>query len=97
MQELHQHNSQKSLADTLSLSVGKTNYILKALSQKGFIKIENFLNSDSKMKYKYLLTKKGLNEKIILTESFIQRKKNEYDELIAQLEIDKENITKVNV
>jgi EPS-associated MarR family transcriptional regulator len=78
--------SQPSLAKELGLSVGKVNYVLKALIQKGFIKVENFANSKQKKNYKYLLTKKGIEEKIKLTEKFIERKKQEYEELQKELE-----------
>ena len=78
--------NQKSLADELSISVGKVNYVLKALIEKGFIKAENFYNNKQKNQYKYLLTEKGFKEKVALTEKFIERKKIEYDILIADLD-----------
>jgi len=78
--------SQPSLAKELGLSVGKVNYVLKALIDKGFIKVENFATSKQKKKYKYLLTKQGIEEKMKLTEKFIARKKREYEELQAELE-----------
>ena len=78
--------SQKSLADELGLSVGKVNYVLKALIGKGLIKAENFFANKNKNQYKYLLTQQGVQEKLELTEKFIERKKKEYDELRAELE-----------
>jgi len=78
--------NQKSLADDLGHSVGKINYILKALIEKGLIKVENFANSKEKRKYRYLLTPKGIEEKISLTERFVERKKREYVELQKELE-----------
>ena len=78
--------SQPSLARELGYSVGKINYILKALIDKGLIKAENFANSKQKKNYKYLLTPKGIEEKIKLTEKFVERKKAEYDELYQELE-----------
>ena len=77
--------SQPTLAKELGYSVGKINYILNALINKGFIKAQNFANSENKKNYKYLLTEKGIMEKIILTEKFIIRKKEEYEELQAEL------------
>lgn len=71
--------TQKPLANELGLSVGKVNYILKALIEKGLIKVENFFSN--KNQYKYLLTEHGIKEKITLTEKFVQKKKKEYDEL----------------
>jgi EPS-associated MarR family transcriptional regulator len=85
------HSSQKSLAAEIGCSVGKVNYILKALVQKGFVKYESFSNSTNKKKYAYLLTKQGLEEKLQLTEKFIARKKKEYEELQLELEIMKKD------
>ncbi len=79
--------SQKSLADELGHSVGKINYILKALIDKGFIKAENFYKNKNKNSYKYLLTQEGIEQKVQLTQKFIARKKAEYEELQKELEI----------
>lgn len=78
--------SQKSLANELQISVGKVNYVLKALVEKGLIKAENFFANKNKNQYKYLLTKQGFQTKIELTEKFIQSKKEEYIKLIEELE-----------
>jgi len=78
--------SQQSLATQLGISIGKVNYVLKALIEKGLLKAENFYNNKQKNQYKYLLTQKGLEEKITLTEKFIEKKKEEYDELMRDLE-----------
>jgi len=86
LRNISELKSQKSLASKLGLSVGKINYVLKALSEKGFLKVENFFANKDKNQYKYLLTQKGIQEKISLTEKFIEIKKIEYDELIDELE-----------
>ncbi len=80
-------SSQKSLAKEIGFSVGKVNYVLKALINKGFIKAEVFLNAQNKRKYSYLLTDDGIKEKISLTKKFIVRKKAEYEELQRDLEV----------
>jgi EPS-associated MarR family transcriptional regulator len=80
--------TQKSLADELGLSVGKVNYVLKALIEKGLIKAENFFVNKNKNQYKYLLTDDGIKEKVSLTKKFIIRKKAEYEELQRDLEAD---------
>ena len=80
-------SSQQSLAKEIGYSVGKINYVLKALVDKGLIKVENFTNSKNKRKYSYLLTNKGIKEKIALTKKFIARKKAEYEELQRDLEM----------
>ena len=79
--------SQKSLADQLGYSVGKVNFVLKALVAKGWVKMENFSSSTNKRQYRYLLTREGIEAKISLTEQFIERKKREYEVLVAELEI----------
>jgi len=81
------HTTQRDIASSIGYSVGKVNFILKALIEKGFIKIENFSNSKNKKNYKYLLTEQGIKEKIALTEKFIERKKREYKELQCELEV----------
>ena len=83
--------SQPSLAKELGYSVGKINFVLKALIDKGYIKVQNFATAKQKKKYKYLLTKKGVQEKIKLTEKFVKRKKKEYEELQAELELHREH------
>ncbi len=77
---------QMSLSKRLGISLGKTNYVLNALIDKGLIKVENFVKSEDKKRYRYLLTPKGVEEKIALTKKFIQRKKREYEELQRELE-----------
>ena len=79
--------SQRSLAKQVGFSVGKVNYVLQALIQKGFIKADSFLNTENKRKYSYLLTDAGLKEKINLTQKFIVRKKAEYEELQRDLKM----------
>ena len=88
LRNLENYNSQNSLANDLGYSVGKVNYVLKALISKGYVKMENFINAKNKKTYKYLLTQSGLQEKINLTKSFIDIKKNEYEKLQSELELD---------
>lgn len=78
--------NQRSLADELGLSVGKTNYVIRQLVKKGLIKMERFVQAGSINKCRYILTPKGLREKIRLTEAFIIKKKREYEELQQELE-----------
>ena len=90
LRHIEELQSQKSLAQKLQISIGKTNYVVKALIEKGFIKAENFFANKNKNQYRYLLTEKGIKEKVALTEKFIERKKAEYEELLKELEEDKE-------
>ncbi len=71
----------------MGYSVGKINYVLKALIEKGFIKIENFYQNTNKKQYKYLLTTEGFEEKLNLTKKFVKRKKEEYEELQSELDV----------
>jgi len=89
MQKVEVCRSQKELAEAVGFSVGKVNYVLKALLAKGLIKAENFVKSKHKRSYDYLLTPKGLREKIVLTEKYIAIKKREYEALQQSLEADK--------
>ena len=67
------------------MSIGKLNYCLKALKQKGLIKIQNFSKSSKKTKYLYFLTPKGVLEKTKVTVNFMKRKMREYEELKKEL------------
>ncbi len=78
-------SSQRELAAELGFSLGKLNYCLKALKNKGLIKIENFTKNPNKINYFYVLTPKGLKEKSKLTINFMRRKMREYDELKKEL------------
>lgn len=77
--------TQRDLSNTLGFSLGKINYCLNALKDKGFIKIGNFSKSKNKIKYAYILTPKGIAEKTKLTYNFLQRKMKEYEELQQDL------------
>jgi EPS-associated MarR family transcriptional regulator len=77
--------SQRLLSKNSGFSIGKVNYCLKALVDIGFIKIKNFHNSNKKLKYVYILTPKGIQEKTVITKQFIIKKKQEYDKLISYI------------
>ena len=78
--------SQRKLAKQLNLSLGKINYCLIALKNKGFIKINNFKNNKKKIDYLYLLTPTGIIEKKRLTLNFMKQKMKENDELRKELD-----------
>ena len=78
--------SQRDLAGQLGFSLGKLNYCLKALQQKGFIKIKNFQKNTNKLNYIYILTPNGIAEKTKLTINFMTRKMKEYEELKEELD-----------
>ena len=79
------NSSQRELANELGFSLGKLNYCLKALKEKGLIKIKNFHKNPNKIGYAYILTPKGISEKTKLTLNFMKRKMKEYDELKAEI------------
>ena len=81
--------SQRKLADKLGFSLGKLNYIIKALKDKGLIKINNFSKNPNKINYVYILTPKGISAKTKLTISFMKRKMAEYEELKDDLKNNK--------
>lgn len=78
--------SQRELAKELNFSLGKLNYCLKSLQQKGLIKIINFKNNPKKMNYLYILTPKGISQKTKLTLNFMKKKLQEYEELRKELD-----------
>ena len=77
--------SQRELARKLGFSLGKLNYCLKSLKNKGLVKIENFKKNPNKINYIYVLTPKGISAKTKLTVNFMKRKMREYDELKKEL------------
>ena len=79
--------SQRKLAEELGFSLGKLNYCLKSLQEKGLVKISNFQKKHNKVKYiqQYILTPKGISERTRLTINFMKIKMKEYDELKKDL------------
>ncbi len=86
--------NQRDLASGLGVSLGKTNYCIKALLGKGFIKMQSFNKSQKKLAYAYLLTPAGIAEKAGLTVRFLERKITEYESLIQEIEALKSEVSK---
>jgi EPS-associated MarR family transcriptional regulator len=78
--------SQREVAASLGMSIGKVNYCLKALIQKGLVKAENYRGSSNKLAYLYLLTPAGIAAKAEMTRQFLARKMMEYDALRLEIE-----------
>ena len=78
--------SQRDLSKKLDLSLGKVNYVLNALLDKGLVKAERFKNAKNQRAYMYILTPEGVKEKIDLTYSFLHRKMDEYDDLRREID-----------
>jgi EPS-associated MarR family transcriptional regulator len=77
--------TQRELADALGVSLGKTNYCLKALKEKGWVKWGNFSKTPNKLQYMHLLTPQGMAEKLSLTLHFLARKQKEFEELEQEI------------
>lgn len=78
--------SQRELADELGVSLGKANYCLKAIIDKGWVKARKFKNNNNKSAYRYLLTPKGISQKATIAIRFLNRKRAEYDEIKREIE-----------
>jgi len=88
--------SQREIAARMGVSLGKVNYCLKSLIEKGFIKARNFYNSNHKVGYVYMLTPSGLEEKASVTYRFLMRKIQEYEEIKAEIESLKAETAEIN-
>ncbi len=78
--------TQREMADELNVSLGKANYCLRALVEKGWVKANNFRNAENKGAYLYLLTPSGIKAKGALTLHYLQRKMEEYEALRAEID-----------
>ena len=78
--------SQRQLAKELGVSVGKVNYCLRSLINRGFVKAGNFKRNTDKLSYLYLLTPNGIEEKVSLTASFLKRKIAEHEKITQEIE-----------
>lgn len=84
--------TQRELAVKLGVSLSGLNYCLKALIDKGWVKIQNFSNNKNKLGYAYLLTPTGIVQKASLTSSFLQRKMQEYEDLKQEIKQMKQEV-----
>lgn len=78
--------SQRDIAKELGVSLGSVNFCVKALVDIGFVKLNNFVKSNKKMGYAYILTPEGISEKAAITARFLKRKMNEYEMLREEIE-----------
>ena len=77
--------TQRELVEKLDVSLGKVNFLIKALTEKGIIKLKRFKNSNDKMAYLYLITPKGIAAKASITGEFLKLKLKEYSELKKEI------------
>jgi len=87
--------TQRELSSRLGISLGKVNFLLNALIQKGLIKAHNFKNSSNKKAYLYILTPSGIEEKAKITYRFLKRKMKEYEQLEEQIRLLKKEVGEV--
>ena len=92
----HPDISQRELALQLGISLGKVNYCIKALIEKGLLKANNFRNSNNKLAYMYLLTPNGVEEKTNTTMRFLQYKMREYENLRNEIETLRQEAALIN-
>ena len=78
--------SQRELSRELGVSLGKVNYCLHALIDKGWVKARNFKNNQNKLAYRYLLTPQGVQQKTVVAANFLKRKLAEYEQLQREIE-----------
>lgn len=88
--------TQRELAEQLGVSVSGLNYCLKALMEKGWVKMHNFSQSKNKFGYVYILTPSGMAEKAALTSNFLKRKLAEYESLTAEIQSLKTEVDHLN-
>jgi EPS-associated MarR family transcriptional regulator len=89
--------TQRELSSSLGISLGKVNFLLNALIDKGHIKVDNFKKSNNKSAYLYFLTPKGAEEKARITYRFLRRKLREYDELEQEIRRLKQEVSETQV
>ena len=83
---IRSYATQRELSSDLGFSLGKINYCLRLLREKGLVKLKNFKNQNNKIKYlRYVLTTKGISERTRLTVNFMRKKMEEYDQLKKEL------------
>jgi EPS-associated MarR family transcriptional regulator len=89
--------TQREFSSRLGISLGKVNFLINALIQKGFVKVENFKKSRSKSKYLYCLTPRGIEEKSRMTYLFLKRKMREYEHLELEIQQLREEVRESGV
>jgi EPS-associated MarR family transcriptional regulator len=89
-------NNQRALAKRLGVSVGKINYCLRAVVDRGWVKVNNFRRADNKLAYAYLLTPSGAAAKMRLARTFLALKEREFEELQKEIDTLRHEVAKVD-
>jgi len=87
--------TQRKIAQELGYSLGKVNYLISSLVDKGIVKLQRFIKSKNKLGYRYILTPKGIKEKYRITKEFLKRKMEEYDMLQKEIQEARETLLKM--
>jgi len=85
-------HTQRTLADKLGVSLGKVNYVLSGLIEKGLIRAKKLKNEPENIRWNYLLTRKGLQEKVELTRNYLKRREEEFEVLRLEIEVLKKEV-----
>lgn len=91
----HESSSQRDLAQRMGVSVGKINYCLRAVIDRGWVKVNNFRRADNKWAYAYLLTPSGMSAKVRLTRKFLAHKEEEFERLQREIHSLREEVSRV--
>jgi EPS-associated MarR family transcriptional regulator len=90
--ENNPEHTQRTLADKLGVSLGKINYVLTGLIEKGLIRAKKLKNEPENIRWNYLLTRKGIQEKVLLTKNYLKRREEEFEELRHEIEVLKKEV-----
>ncbi len=89
--------TQRELSSRLDISLGKVNFLIRTLIDKGFIKANNFKNAKNKYAYLYLLTPRGIEEKTKITCRFLKRKMKEYKQMEEEIRQLKKEVIEIGI
>jgi EPS-associated MarR family transcriptional regulator len=84
--EVNPSHTQRSLAQKLNISLGKVNYVLSGLVEKGIVKAKRLTNDSDKIRWQYILTPQGMKEKILLTREYLKKRIHEFDQIQVEIE-----------
>lgn len=90
-------HTQRSLADKLDISLGKVNYVLAALIEKGIVKAKKLKNEPGNIRWQYILTPSGVKEKLKITKTYLHKRLLEYEEIQKEIEFLKKDVTKQEI
>ena len=89
-------SNQRDLAQRLGVSVGKINYCLKAVIDRGWVKVNNFRRADNQLAYAYLLTPSGAHAKVQMTRAFLARKEQEFEQLQREIHALRDEVSEID-